>query len=63
MKQIKKNKPKCEVLGNMFGRDKGTGFAGNVYSVKGLCPTINTCSGGWRHPLVLETYENGKEYV
>lgn len=41
-------------LGNMYGADKGGGYAGNVYDPNGICPTINTCGGGNREPMVVE---------
>ena len=33
-------------LFNLYGEDRGTGFAGNVWDIKGLCPTITTMGGG-----------------
>ncbi len=41
-------------LGNMYGADKGSGYAGNVYAPNGICPTINTCGGGNREPMCIE---------
>ena len=41
-------------LGNIYGEDKGTGFAGNVWDINGLAPTINTAQGGNRQPMILE---------
>lgn len=40
-------------IGNLYGRDKGTSFAGNVYDINYLSPTINCCSGGNRMPLIV----------
>jgi len=40
--------------GNIYGRDKGTGYAGNVWDVNYLSPTIDTCQGGQRMPLIME---------
>jgi hypothetical protein len=37
---------KVVVLGNIYGRDKGTSFAGNVWDKNGICPTITTSGGG-----------------
>lgn len=42
---------------NIYGREKSTGFAGNVYDVDGIAPTINTCGGGNREPLIIEWRE------
>ena len=44
-------------LFNIYGEDRGTGFAGNVYDTEGLAPTINTMGGGNREPLIMESYE------
>lgn len=41
-------------LGNMYGADRGSGYAGNVYAPNGICPTINTCGGGNTEPMVVE---------
>lgn len=41
-------------LGNIYGEDKGTGFAGNVWDDKGLCPTITTMQGGGREPMIID---------
>ena len=44
-------------LFNIYGEDRGTGFAGNVWDTEGLAPTINTMGGGNREPLIMESYE------
>lgn len=47
-------------IGNIFGEGKGTGFAGNVWDKDGLSPTITTCGGGYREPIIIEiVYEDG----
>ena len=33
-------------IGNIFGPNKGTGFAGNVWDKESIAPTITTCGGG-----------------
>ena len=33
-------------IGNIFGSNKGTSFAGNVWDKEGLSPTVTTCGGG-----------------
>lgn len=33
-------------IGNIYGSDRGTGFAGNVWDKDVVCPTITTCGGG-----------------
>lgn len=40
-------------LGNIYGEDRGTGFAGNVWNDNGLCPTITTMQGGNREPMIV----------
>lgn len=40
-------------IANIYGDDKGTGFAGNVWDRYGLSPTIQTSQGGLRQPLVI----------
>lgn len=45
-------------LFNIYGRGNGTGFAGNVYDIHALSPTINTSGGGYRMPLILTEYGN-----
>lgn len=37
---------------NIYGYTGGN-YAGNVYATTGLCPTLNTMSGGNRMPFVL----------
>ena len=41
-------------IGNLYGEDKGTGFAGNVWDKFQLCPTIMTMQGGGREPMIIE---------
>lgn len=41
-------------LGNIYGEDKGTGYAGNVWDKEGLCPTLTTMEGGNREPKILQ---------
>lgn len=45
-------------LFNIYGENKGTSFAGNVYDPKYVCPTINTMGGGNRQPLVIVEVKN-----
>ena len=39
-------------LGNMFGATGGN-YAGNVYGITGVAPTINTAQGGYRMPIIV----------
>lgn len=41
-------------LGNIYGDDRGTGFAGNVWDSDGLAPTITTQQGGNREPMIVD---------
>lgn len=43
-----------ERLGNIFGEDKGTGYAGNVWNKSKLCPTLQTMQGGYREPMIID---------
>ena len=55
MQENTENKPIC--LGNIYGNVYGTGYAGNVWSVGGLCPTLRTFQGGNAQPLVIVKHE------
>lgn len=46
-------------LGNIYGRDKGTSFTGNVWDKTHISPTLNTAQGGNRMPLILDEYPQG----
>ena len=50
-------------IGNIYGATGGN-FAGNIYDIEGLCPSINTCGGGNREPIILKDMEtnNKKKY-
>lgn len=49
---IDDNKPNR--LGNLFGEDKGTGYAGNVWDKNCISPTLTTAQGGYREPSIIE---------
>lgn len=40
-------------LGNIFGSTGGN-HAGNVYDKNYLAPSLNTCQGGYREPIIIE---------
>ena len=45
---------KLILLGNIYGEQFSTGFAGNVWDSDGLCPTIKVESGGGgRVPMIV----------
>jgi len=49
---MKKNNGNMILLGNIYGFTGGS-YAGNVYSSRGLCPSINTAGGGNREPIIV----------
>ena len=56
---------RIEWLCNIYGAKCGSGFAGNVYGINGIAPTI-TCVGGGgnRMPMILvedEREEYGRQ--
>lgn len=48
---------KTKRLFNIYGEDRGTGFAGNVWDINGISPALTTCGGGNREPLIV-VYED-----
>lgn len=40
-------------LGNLFGCDKGTGFAGNVWDKDFISSSLTTSQGGYRQPMIV----------
>ena len=40
-------------IGNVYGEQFGTGYAGNVWSKEGVSPTLMTMQGGGRQPHVI----------
>ena len=40
-------------LFNIYGEHCGTGFAGNVWDIQSVCPTLMTMGGGNRQPMIL----------
>ena len=52
---------RIEWLCNIYGAKCGSGFAGNVYGIDGIAPTI-TCVGGGgnRMPMILVEDEREK---
>lgn len=43
-------------IGNIYGDDKGTGFAGNVWDNNSVLPTLTTMQGGNRQPMTIYNY-------
>lgn len=57
--------PKCvdvNRLGGIFDTEKSTHQAGSVYDKHGLSPTLDTMSGGYRQPCIID-YEFGNKAV
>ena len=51
-------------IANLYGEDKGTSFAGNIWKTSGLSPSITTCGGGNREPMIIEKHhKNERTYV
>ena len=55
--------PKCVRIGNIYGEDKGTGYAGNVWDKEELSPTLTNMQGGNRQPMILEENLTYSPYV
>lgn len=43
-----------ERIGNIYGEDRGYGFAGNVWNKVGLSPALTTMQGGGREPMIID---------
>lgn len=43
-------------LFNIYGEDKGTGYAGNVWDKNGLSPALMTGQGGNRQPMIIDDF-------
>ena len=52
---------RIEWLCNIYGAKCGSGYAGNVYGINGIAPTINCMGGGNRMPLILVEMEEDTE--
>ena len=47
-----------ERIGNIYGPQFGTGYAGNIWDKNGISPSLMTMAGGGREPMIVEVYEN-----
>lgn len=45
------------LLGNVYGAQFGTGYAGNVWDKDFISPTLRTMQGGGNQPMVIEKVE------
>ena len=41
-------------IGNLYGENIGTGFAGNIWDTGGISPALMTMGGGNREPIIVE---------
>lgn len=41
-------------LGNLYGDDRRTGFAGNVWDKNYISPSLTTMQGGMREPMIVD---------
>lgn len=57
------NEIRCNRLFNIYGEDRGTGYAGNVWDVNGLAPTLTTMGGGNREPMVVVDEKEKKRKI
>lgn len=51
---------KCLRVGGLWDTDNRKRESGAVYLVEGLSPTLNTCGGGYRMPLIVVKNEKDK---
>ncbi len=49
----------CKRLGNIYGEEFGTSYAGNVWDKECISPTLMTMQGGGRQPHILEENSGG----
>ena len=55
MKEMRQ-KIKIKRVFNIYGFTGGS-YGGNVYDARGLCPSLSTCGGGNREPMIIVAYE------
>lgn len=47
-------------IGNLYGENRGTGFAGNIWETEGISPALTTMGGGNREPIIMEIVRFGE---
>ena len=47
-------------IGNLYGENRGTGFAGNIWDTEGISPALTTMGGGNREPIIMEVVRYGQ---
>lgn len=50
-------------IGNLYGPDRGTGYAGNIWGKQGLAPALTTMGGGMREPMIIVEYEEDDDTI
>lgn len=55
--------PKIQRIGNIYGNQFGTGYAGNVWDKEGLSPSLMTAQGGGRQPMIMVKEATKKGYA
>lgn len=55
------NDIKPKRLGNLYGEDKGTSFAGNLWATDVISPTLTSMQGGLRQPLIIEDFYSNRD--
>lgn len=48
-------------LGNIYGEQFGTGYAGNVWDKNHIAPALMTMQGGNREPMIIDAIYNNRE--
>ena len=48
-------------LGNIYGEDRGTSFAGKVWDKNAISPALTTMAGGNREPMIIDAIYNNRE--
>lgn len=50
-------------IGNLYGENRGTGFAGNIWDTEGISPALTTMGGGNREPIIVEIVRYGESLL
>ena len=50
-------------IGNLYGENRRTGFAGNVWDTEGISPTLTTMGGGNQEPIIVEIVRYGESLL
>ena len=61
MKLTEKMNIQTVLLGNVYGSQFGTGYAGNVWDKNYYCPTLRTMKGGGNQPMIIVKEETNEK--